>query len=283
VRDQYEENPYPRWNEVIKYKKITIEEYINLEIMPNKGSYSIENPEILIAGCGTGRELVVLAKYFKKAKFFAIDLSLNSLAYAKMKCEENNVNNINFLQCDILSLKKLNKKFDIIFSTGVIHHMENPDKGLDILCSCLNKNGLMRLGLYSEIARKNIINIKKEIKNIFPKSITDKSIREVRDFIFSSDSKSSIEIKKMNDFYSMSSVRDLIMHAQEKNYSINDIKLLLKNFDLTFIGFSDPKVKIIYKEEFPDDRSMLNLDNWGKFEEINNSAFIGMYQFWVTK
>ena len=283
VRDQYEENPYPRWKEVIKHKKITIEEYVNLEIMPNKGSYSIENPEILIAGCGTGRELVVLAKYFKKAKFFAIDLSLNSLAYAKMKCEENNVDNIDFLQCDILSLKKLNKKFDIIFSTGVIHHMENPDKGLDILCSCLNKNGLMRLGLYSEIARKNIINIKNEIKNIYPKSITDKSIREVRDFIFSSDSKSSIEIKKMNDFYSMSSFRDLIMHAQEKNYSINDIKLLLKNFDLTFIGFSDPKVKIIYKEEFPDDRSMLNLDNWGKFEEINNSAFISMYQFWVTK
>jgi len=224
-----------------------------------------------------------MAKFFKKAKFLAIDLSLNSLAYAKMKTIENNVDNVEFLQCDLLSLKKLNRKFDIIISSGVIHHMENPELGFKILSSCINKNGLMRLGLNSKLARRNIINIQKSIKDIVPKNITNDSIRALRDFIFSLDSKSSFDVKNMREFYCLSSVRGLMMNFSEKNFSINEIKSLLNQSDLTFVGFTDPKVKIIYKEEFPDDRSMLNLDNWAKFEEINNSAFIGMYQFWVTK
>ncbi len=283
VRNQYEKNLYPRWREIIDYKEMTIQDFINLEIMPNKGSYPNDSPDILIAGCGTGKELVTMAKIFKKAKFLAIDLSVNSLAYAKMKTIENNVDNVEFLQCDLLSLKKLNRKFDIIISSGVIHHMENPELGFKILSSCINKNGLMRLGLNSKLARRNIINIQKSIKDIVPKNITNDSIRAVRDFIFSLDSKSSFDVKNMRELYCLSSVRGLMMNFPEKSFSINEIKSLLNQSDLTFVGFTDPKVKIIYKEEFPDDRSMLNLDNWAKFEEINNSAFIGMYQFWVTK
>ena len=70
-------------------------------------------------------------------------------------------NNIKFIQGDILDLKQLNKKFDIIESVGVIHHMADPLKGWKSLVDCLKKDGLMLIGLYSEKARKNIATIRK--------------------------------------------------------------------------------------------------------------------------
>ena len=51
----------------------------------------------------------------------------NWSAYAKENCELN-YNNINYMHADILDLKKLNKKFDII-KARVLHHMDKPIGG----------------------------------------------------------------------------------------------------------------------------------------------------------
>ena len=45
------------------------------------------------------------------------------------------------MQADILNLKKLNRQFDIIESSGVLHHMENPTVGWEILTECLKPGG----------------------------------------------------------------------------------------------------------------------------------------------
>mgnify|MGYP001351195588 CR=1 FL=1 len=41
-----------------------------------------------------------------------------------------NLNNINFYQCDLLNVKELNTKFDIILCSGVLHHLDNPIEGI---------------------------------------------------------------------------------------------------------------------------------------------------------
>ena len=41
--------------------------------------------------------------------------------------------------------------------------MDNPLKGWKLLTDCLKPGGLMRLGLYSELARQNIVKIRKAI------------------------------------------------------------------------------------------------------------------------
>ena len=48
----------------------------------------------------------------------------------------------------------LNKKFDIIESAGVLHHMADPVAGWRTLTNCLKPNGLMKIGLYSNLARQ---------------------------------------------------------------------------------------------------------------------------------
>ena len=119
----------------------------NLYFSGEKLQFS-KNTEILIAGCGTGQHAITTASKYKNAEIFALDLSFNSLAYAKRKAEELNCNNIKFIQGDILDLRKLNKKFDIIESVGVLHHMADPLVGWECLTDCLKKDALMLIGLY---------------------------------------------------------------------------------------------------------------------------------------
>ena len=68
------------------------------------------------------------------------------------------------MQADILDLGKFNKQFDIIESLGVLHHMDNPIQGWKVLTDCLKPGGLMKIGLYSELARQHIVEIREEIR-----------------------------------------------------------------------------------------------------------------------
>ena len=118
----------------------------------NKTITNVENPDILIAGCGTGQHPLGTATRFKNSKVIAADLSLSSLAYAKRKTLELGIKNIEYMQADILDLGLLEQKFHIIESCGVLHHMDNPMEGWKTLVGCLREGGLMRIALYSELA-----------------------------------------------------------------------------------------------------------------------------------
>ena len=58
---------------------------------------------------------------------------------------------------DLLSVSDLGVLFDVIECSGVLHHMEQPADGLSALVQQLKPGGYIKLGLYSEIARKVIV------------------------------------------------------------------------------------------------------------------------------
>ena len=53
------------------------------------------------------------------------------------KTKELDINNIEYLQADILDLVSLNKQFDIVECVGVLHHMSDPMAGWQIITDCL--------------------------------------------------------------------------------------------------------------------------------------------------
>ena len=166
VREQYEENPYPRWvklETMIKAKPIvTVCDELKLKLY-SKNIKNVTAPAILIAGCGTGQHSIGTASRFSNCHVTAVDLSLASLAYAQRKSNELGLSNIDYLQADILHLHQIGKEFDIIESMGVLHHMDDPMAGWRVLVDLLKPGGLMLIGLYSEFARHHIVEIRKEI------------------------------------------------------------------------------------------------------------------------
>ena len=283
VRDQYEENPYPRWRFANITPKNNFLSILNNAIRPNKINANNQNiaQNVLIAGCGTGQQLVYKTSY-ENSNIVAIDLSLSSLAFAKRKMQELKHNNIEFLQGDILSLNSLNKKFDVIECVGVLHHLKDPEYGLRILLDNLEPNGYLKLGLYSEYARKHIVELREFVKtNNFKSNIND--IRKFRELAKSNKENIFQKINYNFDFYSTSSVRDLIFHVQEHRYTLPKISNLLKKFDLEFLGFTNSITKKEYSKIYPQDIKNTSLENWNDFEINNQDIFREMYQFWVRK
>ena len=285
VKEQYETNPYPRWRFANQAITSNFLFYLNNDIKPNNVEFNNKflNPNVLIAGCGTGQQLINAIGYHN-SNIFAVDLSLASLAYAKRKIEETSYKNIEFMQGDILDLNNLNRKFDVIECVGVLHHMKNPLEGLKVLLDLLAPHGFLKLGLYSDIARQHIVKIREFIKKKKFKN-TSEDIRNFRDQI-TKQNEDPLLHKVINnfDFYSTSGTRDLIFHVQEHRFTIPEISQILKNFNLEFLGFTlRPIVKEKYFQFFPDDKSNLSLENWSRFEVDNPEIFKGMYQFWVKK
>jgi len=285
VRQQYEENPYPRWKCTNQIPPSNFYNWINYEIKPNKINYSdkFNNPNVLVAGCGTGNHSIGVTRY-KNANILAIDLSLSSLAYAKRKTMELDHKNIEYLQADILQLNKLNKKFDIIESSGTLHHMKDPMVGLKVLLDSLESHGYLKLGLYSELARKHI-NKTQELIRMKNLKITNKNIKNFRQDIIKKKVSPLIQKVALNrDFYYTSGARDLLFHTQEHLFTIPKISKILKDFNLEFLGFFlDDHTKKQFFKKFSNNKKNSSLDNWHQFEINNPNIFMRMYQFWVRK
>jgi len=272
VQEQYEQNPYPRWVnlQLPPFPKTisTITKELNLRIS-NLDIDKVDTPQILIAGCGTGEHSIATASMFKNCDVLAIDLSLSSLAYAKRKTEELGISNIEYMQADILDLKILNRKFDIIECNGVLHHMDDPMAGWKVLTDCLKIEGLMKIGLYSELARSGVVKIQNEIEKLNIES-SYSAMKSFRNKIINSKEEHHKWIAMVSDFYSMSTLQDLLFHVQERRFTIPQIDASLTQLGLVFCGFENKK-------------SLYDLEKWDTFEKENPRTFVTMYQFWCQK
>ena len=193
------------------------------------------------------------------------------------------VANIRFCLADILKLGDLNERFDVIASTGVLHHMAEPEVGLRALVDLLRPGGFIKLALYSDIARQHVV----QLHNIIAEQGLGpdlKGIRDIRRFVKSHDTNFD-QIQKTSDFYSTSGVRDLLFHVQEHRFTALQLRDLLDACKLEFLGFliSDPNITMQYTRQFPDDPDCLNLDNWHTFEQESPLVFGEMYQFWCRE
>ena len=263
VRDQYEDHPYPRWQKFYA---------------DDKPDHAVKT--VLIAGCGTGQQSAMAAQNYPNAAIYNIDLSLTSLAYAVRKSNEMGLKNMTFMQGDILELGQLNQQFDVVECIGVLHHMQDPAAGLHVLTSLLKPGGTLKLGLYSEAARRDIAAARDFIAAGHYGSTTD-DIRNVRQIIADHPDPRISDCSMRYDFFTTSSCRDLIMHVQEHRFTIPQIENLLKECGLIFLEFSLHRRIFgdVFRKKFPDPAAFYDLDKWIELEEEHPTFFSGMYNF----
>lgn len=286
VRRQYEESPYPRWISVDLPDPLSVQELLRMQFPYfEPPGFETRQVEILSAGCGTGRMAITLAAHIANSEVLAVDLSRASLAYARRQAEAAGLTNIRFAQADILKIKLPARDFHVIECSGVLHHMQDPLAGLKSLTGSLADKGLMRLGLYSASGRRAVTAARELIaqRGFNP---TPDGIRAARHELLQLGSgHPAFAVTRFLDFYTMSECRDLLFHVQESCLTIPDIARLLETCGLRFIGFAfaGTRVQGVYKERYPDDPAMTNLENWHDFEQHRPDTFEEMYQFWCQK
>jgi len=286
VRDQYEENPYPRWvAPAPPIKCYPFGEYFRAKfpLAALRPIGAARGADILVAGCGTGAHAIETFRKIAGARLLAIDLSRASLSYAVRKTRALGLP-IEYAQADILKLAEIGRTFDVIESSGVLHHLADPFAGWRVLLSLLRPGGIMAVGLYSRLARAEINAARAHIaaRGYRPSSA---DIRRCRQEIlaFPPDAPGHT-VTRSGDFYSMSECRDLLFHVQEHQHSLPEIAAFLAENQLEFLGFElDARVLKRYAQDNPDDPSMIDLARWHAFECEHPGVFSAMYQFAVQK
>ncbi len=287
VQTQYEENPYPRWVKLAPAANaMTVDDKVRqlFPLVSFNPMGDCTKPEVLVAGCGTGSHSINVTQKFIGARTLAIDLSLSSLSYAKRKTREMGLNSIEYAQADIMKLGSLERRFDFIESCGVLHHLADPWAGWRILLPLLRPGGFMKLGFYSELARREIVRTRAFIAEQGYGSSHEEIRRCRQDMMAARGTGNFAGIFRITDFYSTSECRDLLFHVQEHRMTIPEIEAFLRENDLAFLGF-EIRADFLqaYKRRFPDDQAAINLAQWHTFERENPHTFIGMYNFWVQK
>lgn len=288
VQSQYEENPYPRWKDIgfntaSSYQQALLKNFPQLNLSHWQGKDKLN---VLVAGCGTGRQAIRLASYFNDLNVIAIDLSGRSLAYATLQAKKYNVENIQFIQADILEFSDFPMLFDIIECSGVLHHMENPEQGLQSLQQLLSPTGVMKIALYSETARKQVITFRNLIEENKRNTGQDLDQRLLRQALLMNQIPGDWgEIINSDDFYSMSNCRDLIFHEQEHQFTTDKISDLLAQNQLDFVGMLPTTTAKQVFEQYVEQLSGSNntLLNWDIAEKNQPNIFEGMYQFYCSK
>jgi tetratricopeptide (TPR) repeat protein/SAM-dependent methyltransferase len=290
VQRQYEENPYPRWVGVAHPgRPLPVNAYLRRHFpFARFEPLDLRGPvDILVAGCGTGREPIDMARQFAGARVLAVDLSLSSLCYAKRKTRELGVSNVEYAQADIMKLGSIGRTFDVIDSVGVLHHLGDPVAGWRELLALLRPGGLMLIGLYSETARHDIGRIVAAREFIRQRGYapTASDIRRCREDLAAADGgRAFAPLIRFSDFYTVSECRDLLFHVQEHRFTLPQIKAALGELGLRFVSFSlESDVFGQYRRRFPGDAALTDLDRWHEFETGSFSPFLGMYVFWVQK
>jgi 2-polyprenyl-3-methyl-5-hydroxy-6-metoxy-1,4-benzoquinol methylase len=284
VRDQYEEHPYPRWTQTAApTDPVPLGQHLRtiFPAVPFVPPGKTEGIEVLIAGCGTGSQAVAVAQMHPDTRLLAVDLSLASLAYATRSTPEALMPRIDYAQADILKLGSLGRSFDVVYSTGVLHHMADPFAGWRLLVSLLRPDGLMNLGFYSELARTEIVAARAFIAE-HGYEPTSAGIRRCRQDLLASPLRG---VAQFNDFFTTSECRDLLFHVQETRVTIPQIKGFLTEHGLRFLGFefdvgTQERLRSLFAQK---GWSLTDLDCWHAVETNEPALFAGMYQFWVQK
>ena len=281
VQAQYEEHPYPRW------VKLPREEVAGNANAAGRALWRWHDRtaqiDILVAGCGTGQESIDFAQAFPRGRVLAVDLSLASLAYAERKARELRIANVEHAQGDLTKLGTLGRRFDLISSVGVLHHLAEPLEGLRTLAAMLVPGGHMLVGLYSERGRADVVAARQFIveRGYLP---TGDDIRRCRQDLLSEVPVLGFQLARRSDFFVTDECRDLLFHVQERRFTLREIGDALRAAGLAFGGFLvEPDLAARYASQFPGDRTLTNLANWNRFEAQFPDAFAGMYIFWARK
>ena len=284
VRQQYEENPYPRWVHIAgQVAPMPIDQYLR-DQFPTAAFTPLGKTsalDMLIAGCGTGQVAIGSVQKHEGAQALAIDLSLTSLCYARRKTPAELASRIDYAQADILKLGSIDRSFDVIDACGVLHHMADPLAGWRILLSLLRPGGLMHLAFYSDVGRGDVAAARMFIAER-KLGATPHDIRRCRQELLATPLAS---VTRFTDFFTTSECRDLLFHVHEARVTIPVIKDFIRENGLKFIGFEfDLPVLMRQRAQFAAAGwSLADLDRWQEVETKYPDTFSGMYQFWVQK
>lgn len=129
----------------------------------NKNDFA--GKRILDCGCGIGRNAYWALKYGAK-EVVAFDYDRRTVSVCKKNLSEFNNAHVYY---DSIYKIKYEEYFDIVFSIGVIHHLENPHLAVQNMVKAAKKGGTVLIWVYGYEGNEGIVKYVNPVRRFFSK------------------------------------------------------------------------------------------------------------------
>jgi SAM-dependent methyltransferase len=237
VREFYQRHPYPppvenldryreRWNDTLRRRA-------DFHLFEPTKQYC-EDRTILIAGCGTSQA----AKYavrWPNAKITGIDVSSTSIEQTEILKQKYRLDNLELLELPVERATELECSFDHVVCTGVLHHLPDPDNGLQALREVLNPEGSMHLMVYAPYGRTGIYLLQDYCRRLGI-GTSSKEIEDLAESLRALPQNHPMFplLRHAPDFKQEAALADALLHPQDRPYSVGQFFDFLDASDLQF-------------------------------------------------
>lgn len=249
VKAQYEAYPYPERDPMDEKKRlVTGSPSHPLEVdhflFQGRRDWS-KATRILVAGGGTGDALIQLSQVLTSAgrpyEITYIDLSTASREIAEARAKVRGLTGIRFLTGSLLDAADYGP-FDYIDCCGVLHHLPEPQAGFDALAIALAPGGGIGLMVYAPYGRSGVYPLQQAFGALLDELAPEEKLQAAQEMFkrlpeghpFRRNPHLVDHEQSDAGFY------DLLLHSQDRPYSVAQLSDSLTKAGLTWIGVPQP-------------------------------------------
>jgi SAM-dependent methyltransferase len=245
---------------------------------------------ILDAGCGTGVSTDYLAHLNPGAEILAVDISPGTLEVARERLRRSGGGRQASVRLENRSLLELEGEgpFDYINSVGVLHHLREPEAGLQALAALLKPGGLLHLFLYADGGRWEIHRTQRAL-TAMGVGTGEQGLRLGRQLFAELPEQNRLrrnhEQRWAIDCAADANFADMYLHPQETSYNLERLFAFVDSADLQFAGFSNPKVwdpsRLLRGELLERAQALPSRAQWQLVEDLDPD--ISHFEFFLSK
>lgn len=201
-------------------------------LWPDRGYKA--DADILIAGCGTN-QAAVFAFTNPDARVVGVDVSQASLDHQQYLKDKHGLWNLQLHQLPIEQVGTLGQEFDLVVSTGVLHHMADPLAGLKALGECLRPDGALGVMVYAKYGRYGVELMQSVFRDMGLQQ-DEASLRKVRETLalLPQDHPVRGYAKVARNLNADAVLVDTFLHGRERSFTVDDCVEFVESAGLVF-------------------------------------------------
>ena len=167
------------------------------------------------------------------AKVLAVDISQPSLDHQQYLKDKHGLDNLELRLLPVEELPTLGLDFDLVVSTGVLHHLADPQAGMSALAACVRPQGVVAVMVYAKYGRTGVYLLQSLFRDLGLRQ-DEASIQIVREALASLGAGHLVlpYLQLARDLQHDAGLVDTFLHGRDRAYSVDDCMDLVRSAGL---------------------------------------------------